>query len=53
MFQQQIKDELNYKLSNRVLINVGLCISLYDITEIGESHILPGILIINIINVNL
>jgi len=40
--EQQVKDELNYKLSNRVLINVGLCISLYDILDLGESHILPG-----------
>jgi len=40
--EQQIKDELNHKLSNRILYNVGLCISLYDILEIGESHILPG-----------
>jgi len=40
--EQQIKDELNYKLSNRILIDVGLCICLYDILEIGESHIMPG-----------
>ncbi|XP_023332741.1 DNA-directed RNA polymerase III subunit RPC8 [Eurytemora carolleeae] len=40
--EDQIKNELNYKLSNRVMINVGLCISLFDILEVGESHILPG-----------
>jgi len=40
--EQQVKDELNHKLSNRILLNVGLCIALYDILEIGESHILPG-----------
>eukprot|EP00088_Acartia_fossae_P009710 TRINITY_DN14750_c0_g1_i1.p1 TRINITY_DN14750_c0_g1~~TRINITY_DN14750_c0_g1_i1.p1 ORF type:complete len:214 (+),score=61.43 TRINITY_DN14750_c0_g1_i1:107-748(+) len=39
---QQIQDELNHKLANRILIDVGLCISVYDILEIGESHILPG-----------
>ena len=27
------------------MINVGLCISLFDILEVGESHILPGIFI--------
>lgn len=40
--EQQIQDEINHKLSNKILIDVGLCISLYDIIEIGESHILPG-----------
>ena len=50
VFKDQIKNELNYKLSNRVMINVGLCISLFDILEVGESHILPGIFCTNYIN---
>lgn len=40
--QDQIISELNRKLSNKVMINVGLCISLFDITEIGESFLFPG-----------
>ena len=35
-------DEVNRKLCNRVVIDVGLCICLYDILEIGKSFILPG-----------
>lgn len=37
-----IKDEINRKLANKVLLNVGLCISLKDITKLGDSVILPG-----------
>jgi len=33
---------MGHKLSNKIVINVGLCICLYDILEIEESHILPG-----------
>ena len=35
-------DELNRKLANKVLLNVGLCLSLYDLLEIGDSFIFPG-----------
>jgi DNA-directed RNA polymerase subunit E'/Rpb7 len=38
----QIKDELNSKLANRVLIKGGLCLALYDLLHVGESHVLPG-----------
>ncbi|XP_018328574.1 DNA-directed RNA polymerase III subunit RPC8 [Agrilus planipennis] len=37
-----IADELNKKLANKVMLNVGLCIALFDITNIKESYILPG-----------
>ena len=40
--EEQLTDELNRKLSNRVLLNVGLCLSLFDILDIGESFIFPG-----------
>lgn len=35
-----IAEELNRKLSNKVFLNVGLCIALHDILEIGDSYIL-------------
>ncbi|KAF4519844.1 hypothetical protein B566_EDAN006858 [Ephemera danica] len=37
-----ITSELNKKLANKVLHNVGLCVSLYDILSIGDSYIIPG-----------
>jgi len=40
--EEQLSDELNKKLANKVLLNVGLCLSLYDILEVGESFIFPG-----------
>lgn len=40
--EEAIKGELNKRFSNRVIINVGLCISLYDILEIKESFIYQG-----------
>ena len=43
MFQEQLTDELNRKLANKVLLNVGLCLSLYDILEVGESFVFPGV----------
>lgn len=33
----------NFIYNFRILIDVGLCICLYDILEIGESHIMPGL----------
>ncbi|XP_026465344.1 DNA-directed RNA polymerase III subunit RPC8-like isoform X2 [Ctenocephalides felis] len=41
-FKDAIIDELNSKLANKVVLNVGLCIALYDIIEIKDSVILPG-----------
>nr|CAG4652162.1 EOG090X0DHL [Triops cancriformis] len=40
--EQAIKDELNRKFANKVVLNVGLCIALWDITEQSQSFILPG-----------
>jgi len=37
-----IADELNRKLSNKVVYKVGLCMLLYDILKIEESFIFPG-----------
>jgi DNA-directed RNA polymerase III subunit RPC8 len=37
-----IKDEINRKLANKVLLHVGLCIALKDIIKIADSIILPG-----------
>jgi len=37
-----IADELNRKLGNRVVFNVGLCLLLYDVLKIEESFIFPG-----------
>ena len=37
-----ITEELNRKIANKVLHNVGLCISLWDILEIGDSFLFPG-----------
>lgn len=40
--EEAIKGELNKRFANRVIINVGLCITLYDILEIKESFIYQG-----------
>lgn len=37
-----IAEELNKKLANKVVYNVGLCICLYDITKLDDSYIFPG-----------
>ncbi|XP_020283718.1 DNA-directed RNA polymerase III subunit RPC8 [Pseudomyrmex gracilis] len=37
-----VSDELNKKLANKVYKDVGLCITLHDITNIEESYIFPG-----------
>ncbi|TGZ52274.1 DNA-directed RNA polymerase III subunit RPC8 isoform X1 [Temnothorax longispinosus] len=37
-----VTDELNRKLANKVYKDVGLCITLHDITKIEESYIFPG-----------
>ncbi|ELU15722.1 hypothetical protein CAPTEDRAFT_156703 [Capitella teleta] len=39
---QAVEEALNMKLANKVVHNVGLCISLWDITEIADSYIFPG-----------
>ncbi|XP_076062861.1 RNA polymerase III subunit H [Oratosquilla oratoria] len=46
LFGQTLNDavveELNRKLANKVVLNVGLCIALFDVTSHGESYIFPG-----------
>lgn len=37
-----VEEELNRKLANKVVLNVGLCIALFDITSLGDSYIFPG-----------
>ena len=37
-----IGEELNTKYANKVVLNVGLCISLWDVTKREESYLLPG-----------
>nr|SVE75384.1 EOG090X0DHL [Daphnia dolichocephala] len=39
---QALSEELNLKFANKVVLDVGLCIALWDIIERGESFILPG-----------
>ena len=38
----QVTEEINKKVANKVVVGLGLCLALYDITEIGESFIFPG-----------
>ncbi|XP_054714989.1 DNA-directed RNA polymerase III subunit RPC8-like isoform X2 [Uloborus diversus] len=37
-----ISDELRLKFANKVVIDVGLCIALFEITKLEESYIFPG-----------
>ncbi|XP_026276992.1 DNA-directed RNA polymerase III subunit RPC8 [Frankliniella occidentalis] len=37
-----IAEELNKKLANKVVLNVGLCIALHDIIHMEDSFIFPG-----------
>ncbi|TRY88382.1 hypothetical protein DNTS_018298 [Danionella cerebrum] len=39
---EAIEEELNKKLANKVVYNVGLCICLYDIIKLDDSFIFPG-----------
>lgn len=40
--QESIIESVNKKLANKVVPNVGLCVILYDLLEIGDSFIFPG-----------
>ncbi|RWS29119.1 DNA-directed RNA polymerase III subunit RPC8-like isoform X1 [Leptotrombidium deliense] len=40
--EEAITEVLNAKLANRILINVGLCVTLFDIIKIHESFVLKG-----------
>uniref|UniRef100_A0A2P2I3S8 DNA-directed RNA polymerase III subunit RPC8-like n=1 Tax=Hirondellea gigas TaxID=1518452 RepID=A0A2P2I3S8_9CRUS len=37
-----LTEELNRKLANKVVLNVGLCICLFDIIKMEDSYIYPG-----------
>ena len=37
-----LSEALNAKLANKVVKEVGLVISLFDILQIGESHVMAG-----------
>ncbi|KAK2493850.1 hypothetical protein MC885_011642 [Smutsia gigantea] len=37
-----IAEELNKKLANKVVYNVGLCICLFDITRLEDAYVFPG-----------
>jgi len=37
-----VSEEINRKLANKVVVDVGLCLSLFDITKIEDSYIYPG-----------
>ncbi|CAF4908933.1 unnamed protein product [Pieris macdunnoughi] len=39
---ESISTLLNRKLANKVVLKIGLCIALFDITDIGHSFIFPG-----------
>uniref|UniRef100_T1J1V3 DNA-directed RNA polymerase III subunit RPC8 n=1 Tax=Strigamia maritima TaxID=126957 RepID=T1J1V3_STRMM len=39
---EAVSKELNKKLANKVVHNTGLSITLFDITSLGESFIIPG-----------
>ncbi|KAL9912045.1 RNA polymerase III subunit H isoform 2-T5 [Glossina fuscipes fuscipes] len=39
---EAVRDEINRKLANKVLLNVGLCIALKDVVSLKDSFILPG-----------
>lgn len=39
---QAIAEELNRKFANKVVLKIGLCIALFDITKLEDSYILPG-----------
>uniref|UniRef100_A0A1B6CV80 RNA polymerase III subunit C25 n=1 Tax=Clastoptera arizonana TaxID=38151 RepID=A0A1B6CV80_9HEMI len=40
--QISLTDDINSKLANKVVPNVGLCIALFDIQQIEDSYIFPG-----------
>lgn len=40
--EKAIRQELDKKYANRVLLDVGLCICVFDITEAGEGKIRYG-----------
>ncbi|KAI3632532.1 hypothetical protein MIR68_009638 [Amoeboaphelidium protococcarum] len=45
---EALRDEVDVKYANKVLINVGLCICLHDILEIGDPEVDDGCVCVNI-----
>lgn len=39
---EAISEELNSRLANKVIVNVGLCICLHNIVKVGESFLYHG-----------
>lgn len=37
-----LKEQIEIKFSNRVLLNVGLCITFYDFLDVGEPYLYPS-----------
>lgn len=40
--KQALTDEINERLANKVIVDVGLCITFYDIVKLGESFLFQG-----------
>ncbi|XP_014670609.1 PREDICTED: DNA-directed RNA polymerase III subunit RPC8-like [Priapulus caudatus] len=39
---EAVEQELNKKFANKVVHKLGLCIALYDISKLEDSHVFPG-----------
>lgn len=39
---QVVKLELNKRFANKVIHDVGLCVCVFDVLEVGDAYILPG-----------
>ena len=42
MLFQVLRRRINQRLSNKVVPELGLCICVYDLLEVGVTYILPG-----------
>ena len=42
LFHQVLLDQIDIKFSNKVILEVGLCISLFDFQEIGDPYVYPA-----------
>ena len=41
-WHQVLLDQIDIKFSNKVILEVGLCISLFDSQEIGDPYVYPA-----------
>ena len=39
---QVLLDQIDIKFANKVILDVGLCISLFDFLEIGDPYVYPA-----------